>query len=71
MAYTKICAGISGKNVACSIKITDNRQYCGVYHEHYQELINTGHTKETIPIYIYYFYIFVCQPTHNKFTHII
>jgi hypothetical protein len=50
MAYTKICIGISGNDVACSIKIPDNRQYCAVYHEHYQELINTGHTKETIEL---------------------
>ena len=50
MTYTKICIGISGKDVSCSIKIPDDRQYCAVYHEHYQALINNGYTKETIEL---------------------
>ena len=40
MAFTKICIGISSKDVVCSVKIPDEREYCSVYHEHYQELIN-------------------------------
>jgi hypothetical protein len=48
MAFTKICIGISSKDVVCSVKIPDEREYCSVYHEHYQELINKGHTKDAI-----------------------
>jgi len=48
MANTKLCAAITDKDDACSVKIPDNRQYCSVYHEQYQEYINSGYTKELL-----------------------
>jgi hypothetical protein len=48
MILAKICMGISNKDIACSVKISDERQYCSLYHNHYQELINDGYTTDTI-----------------------